>query len=217
MNYKKEFKKLNKDPEYLKELRKLDKEEYQFVSAKLAQTEEKVKHLEKIIASQRHELALQAKFREEDKYARQMLDKNACQRRVEELEIRLSASRSRHKACLDDVRVWVDKYESQYDEIRELQKKLDDLQVTDNKEELEKPSKGIDYEKDFEELNKDPEYIMELLKLEQEKNDYLQSKVKSCEKILSELYNTLIKGDGPMSWQIISLWKKEQKNELQNL
>jgi len=71
-----------------------------------------------------------------------------------------------------------------------------------------------DYEKDFEELNKDPEYLKELLKLEQEENDYLKSKVKSCEKILSEIYKTLIKGDGPMSWQIISAWKKEQKNEL---
>ena len=45
-----------------------------------------VLELNKVIESQRHELALLNKFREEDKFARQMLDKNACQRRVEELE-----------------------------------------------------------------------------------------------------------------------------------
>jgi DNA-binding MarR family transcriptional regulator len=35
MNWKKEFKRLNKDPEYLKELRKLDAEKYQILNAKL--------------------------------------------------------------------------------------------------------------------------------------------------------------------------------------
>ena len=51
--------------------------------------------LEKIIASQRHEIAQLHRFREEDKFARQLLDKNACQRRVEELEKELAEANKR--------------------------------------------------------------------------------------------------------------------------
>jgi uncharacterized Zn finger protein (UPF0148 family) len=61
-----------------------------FALQKVEELKIKVAKLEKIIASQRHELALQDKYRKEDQYARQMLDKNACQRRVEELETKLT-------------------------------------------------------------------------------------------------------------------------------
>lgn len=65
----------------------------------------KISEAEKTISQQRHELALQAKHRAEDKHARQLLDKNACQRRVEELEKENAelneAFLAEHQACVD--------------------------------------------------------------------------------------------------------------------
>jgi len=68
----------------------------------------KIQELEKIIASQRHELSLQAKFREEDAHARQMLDPNACQRRVVELET-VHDQREEHKKKLEDAYVEIER------------------------------------------------------------------------------------------------------------
>jgi hypothetical protein len=58
-----------------------------------AELKAKLLAAEKIISQQRHELKLQAQHRAEDKHARQLLDKNACQRRVEELEAKLLVAR----------------------------------------------------------------------------------------------------------------------------
>ena len=63
----------------------------------------KIQELEKIIASQRHELALQAKFREEDAHARQLLDPNACQRRVFELEAKLTETQNKLKDAYQQI------------------------------------------------------------------------------------------------------------------
>jgi len=64
-----------------------------------------VNKLEAIIASQRHELSLQAKFRQEDKHARQLLDPNACQRRVAELETHIKGLEETLKE-----RKWLDEW-----------------------------------------------------------------------------------------------------------
>jgi uncharacterized protein YlxW (UPF0749 family) len=49
INWKKEFKKLNKDPQYLKELRKLDAEEYEILEKKYKQLQKKNTKLEQEI------------------------------------------------------------------------------------------------------------------------------------------------------------------------
>jgi len=50
MNYKKEFKKLNNDAEYLRELRIIDAEEYAILEAKLAEAENAIEKLDNELA-----------------------------------------------------------------------------------------------------------------------------------------------------------------------